>query len=321
MSFRKISGASSTEMSNLVIVVAGPTASGKTALAVKLAKRFDGEVVGADSMQIYEGMDIATAKPTIDEMQGVKHHLIGFLSPDETFSVAKYKVMCEEALDDIISRGKLPIICGGTGLYIDAVINNTKFLDGETERYRGELEKKAQNEGIEALYDELKRIDPKSASSLKLTDRRRIIRALELYYSTGMTKQQQNEQSHLEKSRYDFLLLGLFPSDRDALYSRIEKRVDEMLEAGLLAEAERFYAEKRSATAVQAIGYKEFKPYLDGEASLEECVLRLKIETRHYAKRQMTWFRRYSDMHVIHLDESYDPAEKAAEIVINKRGW
>lgn len=308
-------------MNDFVLIVAGPTASGKTSFAVKLAENFNGEVIGADSMQLYKGMDIATAKPTAEEMRSIPHHLIGFLPPSETFSVAKYKELCEKSIADIQSRSRLPIICGGTGQYIDAVLNNTTFLDAPSGEYRKNLEKAADEMGIDVLFEELKKIDPDSASKLNISDKRRIIRALELYYSTGMTKQKQNELSHLEKSKHKFIMFCLFPADRRVLYDRIEKRIDVMLEAGLLDEARRFYESERSSTSVQAIGYKELKPYLDGEGKLDECVERLKIETRHYAKRQMTWFRRYKDAHIIYFDQSADPCIDAIKILKNMKEW
>ena len=315
MTLKNNSDAFRIDMENFVVVILGPTASGKSSLAVEIAKKLNGEVVSADSMQIYTGMNIATAKPTSEEMQGIRHHLLDFLSPGENFSVAKYKSLCEKALDDILKRGKLPIICGGTGLYIDSVIQNTQFIDASSDEIRQMLYKRADDEGIEKLFDELKEIDPKSASLLSLSDKKRIIRALELYYSSGITKTQQNELSHLEKSKYNFCIIGLDASDRNVLYDRIEKRVDEMVEKGLVKEAEEFFSKPISSTAKQAIGYKELKPFLDGKASLDSCIDRLKTETRHYAKRQLTWFRKNSLINRIYIDTEVDIICKAIDII------
>lgn len=304
-------------MDNKVIVIVGPTASGKTSLSIEIAKRFNGEIISADSMQIYKYMDIATAKPTAEEMQGIKHHLIDFLSPCEKFSVAKYKELCYGCIDDIIERNKLPIIVGGTGLYIDTVVNNTVFLEGDSSDIRNTLEKNCEENGIESLYEKLKKIDPQSAEKLHLSDKKRIIRALEVYYSTGKTISEQNRLSHTEKSKYDFIIIGLNANDREILYNRINSRVDLMIESGLIEEAQNFYNSDFSLTAVQAIGYKELKPYLDGFCTLEEAKEKLKMETRRYAKRQLTWFRRNKDINWIYIDNSEDVFDKSVEIIEN----
>lgn len=304
-------------MDNKVIVIVGPTASGKTSLSIEIAKRFNGEIISADSMQIYKYMDIATAKPTAEEMQGIKHHLIDFLSPCEKFSVAKYKELCYGCIDDIIERNKLPIIVGGTGLYIDTVVNNTVFLEGDSSDIRNTLEKNCEENGIESLYEKLKEIDPQSAEKLHLSDKKRIIRALEVYYSTGKTISEQNRLSHTEKSKYDFLIIGLNANDREFLYNRINSRVDLMIESGLIEEAQNFYNSDFSLTAVQAIGYKELKPYLDGFCTLDEAKEKLKMETRRYAKRQLTWFRRNKDINWIYIDNSEDVFDKSVEIIEN----
>lgn len=305
----------------LVAVVLGPTASGKTSLGIEIAERFDGEIVSADSMQIYENMDIATAKPNADELSRVRHHLIGFLPADESFSVAKYKEKATQAIDDILTRGKLPIIVGGTGLYIDTLIKNTEFFDYEESDIRTKLEERCKSEGIESLYRELISIDPVTAQRLHINDNKRIIRALEVYYSTGMTISKQEELSHVNESKYRFCLIGLNAKDRQYLYDRINLRVDMMLSEGLLDEAKRFFAGETSKTAAQAIGYKELKPYLDSLVSLEEATEKLKMETRRYAKRQLTWFRRNPDIHWINIDE-YDKnklIETACDIINNER--
>lgn len=305
----------------LVVVVLGPTASGKTSLGIEIAEHFGGEIVSADSMQIYENMDIATAKPTASELARVKHHLIGFVPAGESFSVAKYKEKAIEAIDDILSRNKLPVVVGGTGLYIDTLIKNTEFFDYEESDIREKLEDRCNKDGIEALFNELKTVDPITADRLHINDTKRIIRALEVYYSTGMTISRQDELSHMKESKYRFCLIGLNANHRQYLYDRINLRVDLMLEEGLIAEAESFFASDISKTAAQAIGYKELKPYFDSLVTLEEATEKLKMETRRYAKRQLTWFRRNLDIHWFNIDE-YDKCtltERAFEIIENER--
>jgi len=286
----------------LIPVIVGPTASGKTSLSIELAKRLNGEIVSADSMQIYRKMDIATAKPDADEMQGIPHHLIGIIDPGDEFSVAQYKVKALEKIEDIIARGKLPIVVGGTGLYIDTLIKNTEFLDYEKSDIRSKLESRCEKEGTSVLLDELRAFDPETAEKLHINDSKRIIRALEVYYSTGKTISEQIELSHLNESPYNWCIIGLNANDRQFLYDRINRRVDIMLESGLLDEAREFFLNDVSKTAVQAIGYKELKPYLFGEKTLDEAVEKLKMETRRYAKRQLTWFRRYSDIFWLMID-------------------
>lgn len=286
----------------LVAVVVGPTASGKTSLAVEIAKIFDGEVVSADSMQIYKGMDIATAKPTTEEMQGIPHHLISIVGADEVFSVNEFKTAATEAIEDILSRNKLPIVAGGTGFYIDTLVNNTEFLDYEKSDIRQKLEKRYEQEGIAPLYNELCDIDPETAERLHENDTKRIIRALEVYYSTGKTITEQCKLSHINESPYRFCIIGINANDRQVLYDRINARVDSMLEAGLLEETRDFFSMSASATARQAIGYKELKPYIDGFCSLDEATEKLKMETRRYAKRQLTWFRKRENINWIYID-------------------
>lgn len=286
----------------LVIVVLGPTASGKTSLGIEIAEKFGGEIVSADSMQIYENMDIATAKPSAEELARVKHHLIGFVPVGESFSVARYKEKAISAINDILARGKLPVVVGGTGLYIDTLIKNTEFFDYESTDAREKLEGRYQQEGIEQLYEELKNIDPVTAERLHLNDNKRIIRALEVYYLTGKTITQQAEMSHLNESEYNWCVIGLTAQNRQFLYDRINKRVDIMLDEGLLSEAENFFASDISNTAAQAIGYKELKPYFDGFVTLDEAVEKLKMETRRYAKRQLTWFRRNPNVNWLDID-------------------
>ena len=286
----------------LVVVVVGPTASGKTSLAIEIAKIFDGEIISADSMQIYKGMDIATAKPTMEEMQNIPHHLISIVEPHESFSVNEFKRMSKEAINGILSRNKLPIVAGGTGFYIDTLVNNTEFLDYEKNDIRKKLEERAEKEGISVLYKELAEVDGEAAGRLHENDIKRIIRALEVYYSTGKTISEQCRLSHLNESEYRFCIIGINADDRQLLYDRINKRVDLMLEAGLLNEAEEFFSMPVSATAKQAIGYKELKPYFDSLVTFDEAVEKLKMETRRYAKRQLTWFRKRENINWIYID-------------------
>lgn len=301
----------------LVVVVVGPTASGKTSLAIELAKIFDGEIVSADSMQIYKGMDIATAKPTEAEKEGIPHHLISIIGADELFSVNEFKNRATDAINTILSKNKFPIVAGGTGFYIDTLVNNTEFLDYEKNDVRDKLEKRVETEGIGNLYAELKEIDPETAEKLHENDTKRIIRAIEVYQSTGVTISEQCRLSHLNESEYRFCIIGINAYDRQILYDRINLRVDLMLEAGLIEEAKQFFAFSVSATAKQAIGYKELKPYFDGLCSLEEAVEKLKMETRRYAKRQLTWFRKRENINWIYIDgkSKNEIISQAAEIV------
>lgn len=303
----------------LVAVVVGPTASGKTSLAVEIAKKFNGEVVSADSMQIYRGMDIATAKPTKQEMQGIPHHLISIIKADEVFSVNEFKNAATEAIDNILSKNKLPVVAGGTGFYIDTLVNNTEFLDYEKSDIRQKLESRYDQEGITGLYSELERIDSEAAKRLHENDTKRIIRALEVYYSTGKTISEQEKLSHLNESPYRFCVIGINAKDRQVLYDRINTRVDLMLEAGLLKEAEEFFSLPVSSTAKQAIGYKELKPYFDGVCSLEEATEKLKMETRRYAKRQLTWFRKKNNINWIYIDgkSKEEIIREASEIILS----
>ncbi|HCB96223.1 MAG TPA: tRNA (adenosine(37)-N6)-dimethylallyltransferase MiaA [Ruminococcus sp.] len=289
---------------NLISVI-GPTASGKTGLAVELAKHFNGEVVSADSMQIYKGMQIATAKPTIQEMQGIKHHLIDFLQPDQTYSVAMYVNDAKKCINDIHSRGKLPFVVGGTGLYVDSLLNNVKFSEEERDRkICDELNEIYKTQGVDALLDILSEFDDKSAHRLKAEKNpKRIIRAIEFYKTTGKTITEQIEKSKLEPSPYNTIKLGLNFKDRQVLYDRINKRVDLMLDNGLLDEAKKVLSNNLSQTSVKAIGYKELIPYFNCEKTLEDCVENLKRETRRYAKRQITWFKRDKEINWLYVDE------------------
>lgn len=294
-----------------IICVVGATASGKTALGVELAKALNGEIISADSMQVYKEMSIATAAATADEMQGIPHYLIEFLNQEESFSVADFVKLAKERAFEINSRGKLPIVVGGTGLFIDSLVKNISFADvGVDEELRNELNKKTTDE----LYDELLRLDNKAAEQIHKNNRKRVIRALELYYG-GTSKTLQNENSLLEESPFEARYIGINYKDRKSLYSRINLRVDKMLEQGLVEETEK-NAGRYSKTSRQAIGHKELFPYIEGKLSLDEAVESLKKETRHYAKRQLTWFRKNKSIHWLYADElnSCELFDKAIEI-------
>ncbi len=292
-------------MKKKILAVVGATASGKTDMAISLAKEFDGEIVSADSMQIYKGMDIATAKPSKEEMQGIPHHLIDFLERDVSFSVADYVKLANEKISDIISRGKLPIIAGGTGLYIDSLLNNVKFSETKKdEEYCKSLEKFAEINGNDELYKILAETDPESAVSIHPNNLVRVIRALEVYHTTGRKLSELKAESRLEESPYDSFIIGLDYSKRDILYDRINRRVDIMLERGLADEAGNLYLESgKMKTASNAIGYKELIPYFENVQSFDECVDKIKQETRHYAKRQLTWFRKNQKINWFLLDK------------------
>lgn len=290
-------------------VICGPTASGKTALGVRIAQKLGGEIVSADSMQIYKGMDIASAKPTEEEMGGIPHHMMNFLPANKAFSVADYVEQARSCIDDIHGRGKLPIIVGGTGLYISSLINNIKFDDtGSDPAFREKAGRIAREKGNEALWTELNNVDPVTASRLHPNNLNRIIRALEVYHISGSTISKAKQESRREESPYKACFI-MPDFSRDILYSRINKRVDIMLEQGLLEEAKEFFSHKDYVTAAQAIGYKELKPYFDGEKSLEECVEKLKQATRNYAKRQLTWFNKIEDLNRIPSDNGINDEE------------
>ena len=286
-----------------VLAVVGPTASGKSALAVELAGRYGGEVVSCDSMQIYKHMAVATAKPTAEEMHGIPHHLIDFLEPTERFSVAEYVTLAGKVIADIHARGKLPIICGGTGLYFSSLIHGITFSEaGSDPAYRKALEQRAASEGAQVLLDELRAFDPESAAKLHPNNLKRIIRAMEHYKLTGKTITEQNEMSRATPSAYEALTFAIGFRDMQNLYERIHRRVDHMCETGLLAEAAWYFAQSGFSTASAAIGYKELQPYFEGVMSLEEALENLKKETRHYAKRQLTWFRREENIRWLYAD-------------------
>ena len=276
-----------------VIVICGPTASGKTALSIALAKKINGEIVSCDSMQIYKDMDIGTAKPTIEEMQGIKHYLIGYVSPEQRYSVADYKKDAKKAIKEILEKGKIPIVVGGTGLYIDSLIYEIEYQDIKLdEKYRKQLEDEVKEKGLEELYKKAKIIDEKAMEKISPTDKKRILRVLEIYHATGKTKTEQEIESRKKEVEYDYKVYAL-NWDRQKLYDRINKRVDIMIEQGLIQEVKQIL-EKYSTfpTAMQGLGYKEVVDYLNGIYTKEEMVEKIKMETRRYAKRQLTWFRK-----------------------------
>ena len=282
---------------NNIICVAGPTASGKTALAVELAKEFNGEVVSCDSMYVYKRMNIGTAKPTLEEMDGIVHHMIDVAEPWEDFSVSKYCEMAAPIVDDIVARGKTAIIAGGTGLYMDSLIKGNDFAPVPATGVREHLEAKAEKVGFDAMLQELRAIDPESADRLK--DTRRVIRALEVYYETGITMTEHNRRTQEIPPRYSPLWIGLDFAERSELYRRIDLRVGIMLEMGLMREIKDLLGSgiPEKCTAMQAIGYKEFVAALKGECTVEEAADEVRKSSRHYAKRQLTWLRRNKNIH------------------------
>lgn len=287
-----------------LITVLGPTASGKTALSVEIAKVFNCEIISADSMQIYKGMNIATAKPTKDEMQSITHHLIDIVESDKKYSVAQFVADARKAIDEISARGKTPLICGGTGLYIDSLLNNVDFsTENSDENLRTELQITAQEKGADYILEMLSEFDLESAKRLsKEKNVKRIIRSIEVYKTTGITQTEQNKIALKNESPYDSIKIGLTCKDRQKLYDRINLRVDNMIKDGLLAECEQVISKPLSKTAVMAIGYKELIPYFKGEKTLTECIEKLKTETRRYAKRQLTWFRRDESINWVYTD-------------------
>ena len=294
-----------------IICVVGPTASGKTKLAVQLAKAYGGEVVSCDSMQIYKHMDIGTAKPTEEEMEGVAHHLIDLIEPGEDFSAGKYVQLADRCVQDILSRGKIAVIAGGTGLYVDSLIAGRTFAPVPQTGRREALEAQLRQLGGEAMLERLRGIDPEAAARLHPADEKRIIRALEVYEETGRTITQHDRQTRSLPPRYRPVWLGLDYTDRAVLYSRIDRRVDRMLDDGLLEELRALLALGVSprTTAMQAIGYKEFFGFLDGACTLDEAAALCKQRSRNYAKRQLTWFRRNPDIRWLHLTGTEDFSE------------
>lgn len=302
---------------NNIICIAGPTASGKTALAATLAKELNGEVVSCDSMQVYRHMDIGTAKPTLEEMQGIPHHMIDVAEPWEDFSVSRYCEMAAPIVDDILSRGKTAVIAGGTGLYMDALIRGNAFAPFPATGVRERLEAQADAEGMEAMLSRLRAVDPDAARRLHLSDRKRILRALEVYLETGETITEHNRKTQAVPPRYSPLWLGLDFARRGELYRRIDLRVGLMLEQGLVEEIRGLLADgiPERATAMQAIGYKEFVDALDGRCTIEEAADQVRQSSRRYAKRQLTWFRRNKAIHWL----IRDTGDTGREILENAR--
>ncbi len=298
-----------------VYVIGGPTASGKSKLAVELAKKINGEIISADSMQIYKEMNIGTAKITKEEMQGIKHYLIDIVSPNERYSVSNFKNDAELAIEEILKKGKTPIIVGGTGLYIDSLIYGIEFQDEEIDtEYREKLNKIAENEGLEKLYNQAKEIDPEAMKKISINDKKRIIRVLEIYHKTGKTKTEQEIESRKKELKYNFKVFAI-DMDREKLYSRIEKRVDMMVDEGLIDEVKGILEKyNQFPTAMQGLGYKETIEYLQNKISKEEMIEKIKKETRHYAKRQLTWFRKNKT--TIWLDGEKEPEENVKLILI-----
>ena len=291
------------DQKNTIVVIVGPTASGKSRLAVDICKELNGEVVSADSMQIYKQMDIGTAKASIEEQQGIPHHLIDILEPNEEYSLDKFLTDCKNAVDDILSRGKLPVIAGGTGLYISSFINNVELSEAKVDgSYREMLEKTAESYGNLSLKQLLFNIDRESYHRLNVNDRKRLIRALEIYRSTGIPFSKINTISKIN-SKYNFIVYGLNYSDREKLYKKINNRVDDMIKFGLIDEAKRLFNQELSHTARQAIGYKEIFDYFEGKKTIEEAIDYLKQASRNYAKRQITWFKKDENIIWNYLDE------------------
>ncbi|MBA2870940.1 tRNA dimethylallyltransferase [Anoxybacillus calidus] len=302
-------------MGEKLVVIIGPTAVGKTKLSIELAKRLNGEIISGDSMQVYKGMDIGTAKIKPEEMEGIPHHLIDIKEPTESFSVAEFQQMVRPLISEITKRNKLPIIVGGTGLYIQSVIYDYQFSDAPSDDdYRRKLEKFAQERGVVALHEKLKEIDPHSAERIHPNNVRRVIRAMEIFYCTGKTMTEWQKQQTPDLL-YDVALVGL-TMEREQLYRRINERVDQMMAEGLLDEVKTLYESGvRDCQSIQAIGYKEIYEYLDGRISLAEAVEQLKQNSRRYAKRQLTWFRNKMPVQWFDMTDLSDFPTKVEEIL------
>lgn len=292
-------------MKQPLIILTGPTASGKTALSVELAKRIGGEIISADSMQVYRYMDVGSAKVTKEEMDGVLHHLIDVLDPQDAFNVVVFQEMAKKAMEEIYQNGHIPIVAGGTGFYIQALLNDIDFTenDGDT-KYRQSLEKLAAEQGVNVLHEKLREVDPDSADAIHANNVKRVIRALEFYEKTGKRISEHNEEERQKESPYNFAYYVL-NMDRARLYSRIDVRVDKMVEDGLVEEVEKLRSMgcTRDMVSMQGLGYKEILDYLNGELSLDEAVYVLKRDTRHFAKRQLTWFKREKEVTWVNQEE------------------
>ena len=304
-----------------IVCVVGPTASGKTKMGVALAKAFNGEVVSVDSMQIYRGMTVGTAAPTAEEMEGVPHHMIAVADPSESWSVARFVAMADDCVQDILRRGKLPVLVGGTGLYLDALVRGNSFAEGcAGTEVREALQKRMAQEGAAVLLEELRAIDPDAAAKLHLKDEKRILRALEVWQETGKTITEHNRETQAVPSRYEAVYIGLDFENRDDLRARIDRRVDIMVENGLLEEVRELLSSgiPRTATALQAIGYKQFLAVEEGRATVKEAVEEVKLRSRQYAKRQLTWLRRNEAIHWLRWGKEpnfQEALQKATEIL------
>lgn len=311
-------------MSKRIVVIAGPTASGKTELSLALAERLNGEIVSADSMQIYRGMDIGTAKPTIGERRDIPHHMLDVAEPGDDWSVSRYEQQASNCVDDILRRGRLPILCGGTGLYINAVISGAGFqASGADSGVRAALEKQWDAQGADAMCARLRAVDPESAARLHPNDRRRIIRALEVYELTGETISEHNRRTRERPPRYDAVMLGLKTDPRDVLYQRIDRRVGKMVEQGLIEEARSLWQRGvLKGTAAQAIGYKELIDYFESRKTLDEALRAIQQKSRNYAKRQLTWFQADDRIHwiVYNTVEAADQVTEKATIFLQQAG-
>lgn len=296
-------------MQDRILCVVGPTASGKTRMGVALAKAFGGEVVSVDSMQIYRGMTIGTAAPTEEEMEGIPHHMIAIADPDEQWSVARFAQAADACIQDILARGKLPVLVGGTGLYLDALVRGNDFAPGSSEgEIRRKLQKQLEENGIEPLLEQLRAVDPETARRLHPGDEKRILRALEVWQETGHTMTEHNAMTQQKPDRYEALYIGLSFRDRADLKARIDRRVDQMVQQGLLQEVEQLLAGgvPEEATALQAIGYKQFLAVRRGECTVQEAVEEVKLRSRQYAKRQLTWLRRNEKIHWVLWEKEPD---------------
>lgn len=302
-------------MKQKVIVIAGPTASGKTALSIELAKKINGEIVSADSMQIYKDMNIGTAKPTIKEMNGIEHYMVDCISPEMRYSVSQYKNDALKAIDEIINKGKIPIVVGGTGLYIDSLIYGIEFQEIEIDvSYRNKLNEMADNGKLDELYDMACKIDAEAMKTISKNDKKRIIRVLEIYKQTGKTKTQQNIESRKKEIPYNYITFAI-NMDREKLYDRINKRVDIMIKNGLIDEVQMLLDKYDNIqTAMQGLGYKEVVEYFDNKITKEEMIDKIKMESRRYAKRQLTWFRKNKE--IIWLD-GLKTKEENIQIILN----
>lgn len=297
-----------------VIVICGPTASGKTGLSIELARKINGEIVSCDSMQIYKDMTIGTAKPTLEEMQGIPHHLIDFVSPNERYSVADFRKDAKKAIDGILKKGKAPILVGGTGLYVDTLVYNIQYPEIETDlTYRQKLEKMIEKQGLEIAYQKAKEIDPEATSKISNNDQKRIMRILEIYHQTGKTKTELEIQSRKEEPPYKYLIYAI-GMDREKLYNRINQRVDIMIKQGLIEEVQELIKKySYFPTSMQGLGYKEVVSYLQGNMTKEEMIDTLKQETRRYAKRQLTWFRKNKEIKWI---DGLAPKEENIQMIL-----